>query len=473
MTYNHVYDLCNGTALIPSPLSSRFVEFYDTRACDEAYDRLRHQGLQDGVMDIVFAWRPTSLAMITTGTAGVRDEAAEGIVVGGGGGRGRGWNGERDRRNGFDDDHNNFRGGPAGGGPGGPYNNNNQGYDARGPGPGPYGVGGYYGGSGPGPGPGNYGAPTSGSASRAKSRQYRSFVGAIDGPPRASKVQAVRVILATWRTMTNARFTAPRGIEAPRGWCTSSGGAAASRAAPIMQSPYGAYGPPPPGAMAEPPYGSPPNPYGMPPPPPRPQPGQQPPPNSAGLPPRILALLQQIQQQQQQPHGPDNMPGRQFQSSHIKNHQKCLVIADNVQTALLVVSPDKDGSYFKASDSFLRRWLRETLVWSTRRPTNAAQKLPDNWEDQYIYLCEKSFLRIAYAVKEHDIPAGLIVNADQTQVVYAPGTGLTWAEKGAKQVSVVGMEEKPAFTTMIALSVDGTLLASQLIYQGFNSALST
>ncbi|KZT08605.1 uncharacterized protein LAESUDRAFT_44908 [Laetiporus sulphureus 93-53] len=33
----------------------RFVEFYDTRACDEAHDRLRHQGLQDGVMDIVFA----------------------------------------------------------------------------------------------------------------------------------------------------------------------------------------------------------------------------------------------------------------------------------------------------------------------------------------------------------------------------------------------------------------------------------
>jgi hypothetical protein len=122
----------------------------------------------------------------------------------------------------------------------------------------------------------------------------------------------------------------------------------------------------------------------------------------------------------------------------------------------------KDGSYFKASDSFLRRWLRETLVWSTRRPTNAAQKLPDNWED----LCEKSFLRIAYAVKEHDIPAGLSVNADQTQVVYVLGTELTWAEKGAKQVSVVGMEEKRAFTTMIALSLDRTLLASQLIYQG-------
>ncbi|KAI8981178.1 hypothetical protein BD414DRAFT_523522 [Trametes punicea] len=37
----------------------RYVEFYDTRACEEAHDRLRHQGLQDGVMDIVFAYTGT------------------------------------------------------------------------------------------------------------------------------------------------------------------------------------------------------------------------------------------------------------------------------------------------------------------------------------------------------------------------------------------------------------------------------
>lgn len=30
------------------------------QACDESYDRLRHQGLQDGVMDIVFAWDAAS-----------------------------------------------------------------------------------------------------------------------------------------------------------------------------------------------------------------------------------------------------------------------------------------------------------------------------------------------------------------------------------------------------------------------------
>jgi hypothetical protein len=53
--------------------SQRYVEMYDTRvcrysglhyshlpyafkACEEAHDQLRHQSLQDGVMDIAFAW---------------------------------------------------------------------------------------------------------------------------------------------------------------------------------------------------------------------------------------------------------------------------------------------------------------------------------------------------------------------------------------------------------------------------------
>ncbi|KAJ6532346.1 hypothetical protein B0H19DRAFT_868148, partial [Mycena capillaripes] len=103
------------------------------------------------------------------------------------------------------------------------------------------------------------------------------------------------------------------------------------------------------------------------------------------------------------------------------------------------------------------------LNWSRRRPTNAAQKVPPNWQD----LCEKAFLRIAYAIKEHDIPSCLYVNLDQTQIVYAPGTGLTWSERGTKQVSVVGVEEKRAFTLVVIIANDGTLLPFQVIYDGF------
>ena len=76
------------------------------------------------------------------------------------------------------------------------------------------------------------------------------------------------------------------------------------------------------------------------------------------------------------------------------------------------------------------------------------------------------FFRKAYSIKEYDIPSALYVNADQTQVIYAPGDKLTNASIGSKQVSLVGGDEKRAFTVLIAVANDGTLLPFQVIYVG-------
>lgn len=38
----------------------------------------------------------------------------------------------------------------------------------------------------------------------------------------------------------------------------------------------------------------------------------------------------------------------------------------------------KDGSSFRCSDSYLRRWLHGTMLWSERRVTRAAHKLPND-----------------------------------------------------------------------------------------------
>lgn len=122
----------------------------------------------------------------------------------------------------------------------------------------------------------------------------------------------------------------------------------------------------------------------------------------------------------------------------------------------------KDGSTFRASDTFVRGWLHSALNWSLRRSTRAAQKLPENWED----LCERSHLRKAYLIKEKDILSSLYVNSDQTNTVYAPGDKMTWAEEGAKQVSLIGAEEKRAFTVMVSVTNSGKLLPFQAIYQG-------
>jgi hypothetical protein len=121
-----------------------------------------------------------------------------------------------------------------------------------------------------------------------------------------------------------------------------------------------------------------------------------------------------------------------------------------------------DGTKFRCSDSFLRKWLHKTMNWSERKATRAAHKLPDNWED----ICEKSLLRIAQDMKEEDIPAALYVNTDQTQAVYAQGSNLTWTQTGSAQVSVVGEDEKRAFTAVVSVSNSGVLLPFQAIYMG-------
>ncbi|KAJ3505641.1 hypothetical protein NLJ89_g7313 [Agrocybe chaxingu] len=73
-------------------IDSRYVEFYDTRACSEAHDRLRHQGLQDGVMEIVFAWDASEGP-----SSGPRDSNRDWDDRGGGGGGGGGMRGGRGR----------------------------------------------------------------------------------------------------------------------------------------------------------------------------------------------------------------------------------------------------------------------------------------------------------------------------------------------------------------------------------------
>ena len=121
-----------------------------------------------------------------------------------------------------------------------------------------------------------------------------------------------------------------------------------------------------------------------------------------------------------------------------------------------------DGTKFKCSESFVRKYLRNIMQWSERRTTRAAQKLPTNYEE----ILYNAFLREAFVIRDHAIPAELRVNTDQTQTVYQQGTKTTWNKKGAKQVAVVGHDEKRAFTLVPSISASGEWLSMQAIYQG-------
>ncbi|KAJ7597346.1 hypothetical protein C8J56DRAFT_919800 [Mycena floridula] len=98
-------------------MDSRYVEFFDTRACDEAFERMKNQGLQDGTMEIVLAWDNPE-----TSGSGQRDSQWEDHSKGGSnrGNRGRGNRGGRGRGGPpMQDDFDRRGGGP--GGPGGDF----------------------------------------------------------------------------------------------------------------------------------------------------------------------------------------------------------------------------------------------------------------------------------------------------------------------------------------------------------------
>ncbi|EUC59566.1 DDE superfamily endonuclease, partial [Rhizoctonia solani AG-3 Rhs1AP] len=124
------------------------------------------------------------------------------------------------------------------------------------------------------------------------------------------------------------------------------------------------------------------------------------------------------------------------------------------------------GKKFRCSSNFIRTFLHKELNWSLRWPTQAAQKIPANAKQILLH----AFLRMACAVRDENIPSCCIVNSDQTQVVYSPGTQYTWHTQGDKQVPVLGKEEKRAFTLLVGISNNGQLLPLQAIYQGASNA---
>jgi hypothetical protein len=125
-----------------------------------------------------------------------------------------------------------------------------------------------------------------------------------------------------------------------------------------------------------------------------------------------------------------------------------------------------DGSKFRCSESWVHNFLHNKLNWSMCVPTRAAQKLPANVDD----VCHEQFLQLALTLRDGVIfHPSFLVNIDQTNVIYQATGDHTYEEKGSKQVSAVGEEEKRAFTLVVGISASGDLLPFQAIYGGKTS----
>ncbi|KAG6901867.1 hypothetical protein C0995_007093 [Termitomyces sp. Mi166 len=326
----------SGAPLDDNEVRRKFQQFGDVKsvkpvgerseqvACEEAFDRLRHQGLQDGVMDIVLAWDTNEPLQ-----GQPRERGDEGFHGNRGGGRGRGRGGMgRGRGRGGGGGYNDNDGGRySGGNDYGRFGHGRGGrqddYDGgkgRGGGYGDRhdrGGGGGYGDSGP-PG-GGYGAPSGGYGGPPPMMPPQAPAPAPPVPlPAAGGASDDRLEQARKVQQLLAALKQP-GPGLPGGPPPPSGGMAGMPPPPPPAGPGSYYGalppppPPPPNAAAMPPY----PPYGgLPPPPPQApsqsssQPPATPAPGLGGLPPNILALIQNAQQQQQQQQRSVGPPGQ-------------------------------------------------------------------------------------------------------------------------------------------------------------------
>jgi hypothetical protein len=117
----------------------------------------------------------------------------------------------------------------------------------------------------------------------------------------------------------------------------------------------------------------------------------------------------------------------------------------------------------RCSDSWCRQFVLKEMRWGMRKPTKASQKVPANAVDQI----ELSFFRHVLTFRDAPIQhAAFHVNMDQTQVVYQLGGGLTFNVIGSSQVPVLNLDEKWAFTLVVAVSATGDLLPFQAVFQG-------
>ena len=117
--------------------------------------------------------------------------------------------------------------------------------------------------------------------------------------------------------------------------------------------------------------------------------------------------------------------------------------------------------HFHCRDSFVRRFLQESMDWTLQHTTRPGKKIPDG----VTYILTDAYLHLVHTISEDpNITPG--VNTDQTYVTYSAGSTETYAPRGSKQVEVVGKDEKRGFTLVVGISMSGDALPFQVIYAG-------
>lgn len=106
--------------------------------------------------------------------------------------------------------------------------------------------------------------------------------------------------------------------------------------------------------------------------------------------------------------------------------------------------------------------LLSSLGYVKRRASTKMKVLPPDFE-----ACKSQFvLDVQSIIELEEILRDLIINWDHTGVNYVPVGSWTMAKEGSKRVEIAGIEDKRQITSVLAGTMSGKFLPSQVIYAG-------
>jgi hypothetical protein len=130
-----------------------------------------------------------------------------------------------------------------------------------------------------------------------------------------------------------------------------------------------------------------------------------------------------------------------------------LGIVQALAPKLLLKRTRRGGKLFQVSKRFSRKFLNCYLGWTWRRATTAANKLPEDWEQQG----DEMAFKVATICKTEGIPPKLVCNSDQMAVHLRPPTEHTYEVKGVKEVKCLGKDTRSRSRRLLAPLQVGSL----------------
>jgi hypothetical protein len=101
------------------------------------------------------------------------------------------------------------------------------------------------------------------------------------------------------------------------------------------------------------------------------------------------------------------------------------------------------------------------MNWNFRIANTIASKMLMDWMEQGKFMV----CRVDYLAKTYNIPPHLLVNIDHTRLHVVPiARETSWENRGAKQIQVLGVEDKRQVTTVASLTTYGNMLPLQMVF---------